>query len=345
MSKPAIKIASLTFEIAAAGTVPTEAHLLPVGPFRAEDGRPYDTEAWQLDAAIAANVIQRLQDRKNDTLIDYEHQSLRSEYNGQPVIAAGWFHDMQWRDGKGLYAVGVDWTSTAKQRITDKECRYISSVFYYYSGTGEVLDIISVALTNTPAIDGLDSLDDDGLATLSKRFSLPNLNQETTDMATPQEELAALKVHHEGTKQQLAILSAERDTLKTSLAALTTERDNMKIEIAALKSEKEAAALMTEKKEHAALLTAALTEGRLTPAQKPWAEKQSLAALTEYLEATGPLPLTKTQVSGREDSNGVDQQDPAALAAAATKYQTQQAALGIQIDDITAIQHVRGSHV
>lgn len=296
MSKPAIKVAALAFEISS--TVPGEAHLLPVGPFRAADGRPEDCEAWQLDAEIAANVIQRLRDRKNDTLIDYEHQSLRSEWNGQPVIAAGWFHDMQWRDGKGLYAIGVDWTATAKQRIADKECRYISAVFYYYSATGEVLDVISVALTNTPAIDGLDGLDDDdGLAALSKRFSIPNLNPENSDMAKPEEELAVLKVHYEGTQQQLAILTAERDTLKTQLAALTTERDTLTGELAALNKQITEAAVAAEAQQKTDLITAALTDGRMAPALKPWAEKQTLAALTEFLETSGPLPMTHKQTS------------------------------------------------
>ncbi|MDP2202276.1 MAG: phage protease [Methylicorpusculum sp.] len=299
MSKPAVKVASLAFEIAAGATVPNEAHLLPVGPFRSDDGRPEDSEAWQLDAAIAANVIQRLRDRKNDTLIDYEHQSLRSEYNGQPVIAAGWFHDMHWREGKGLYATGVDWTAAAKQRITDKEYRFISAVFYYYSATGEILDVISVALTNTPAIDGLDGLgDDDGLATLSKRFSLPDLNPETTDMPTPQEELAALRVTHVQTETALATLTAERDTLKNQLAALVSESDTLKTQVAALTQAQADAVQAADQQKHADLLAAALTDGRLAPAQKPWAEKQSLAALTEYLEATGPLPLVNKQAGG-----------------------------------------------
>lgn len=291
MSKPAVKLASLAFEIAADAAVPGEAHLLPVGPFRAADGRPEDCDAWLLDATIAASVIQRLRDRQNDTLIDYEHQSLRSEWNGQPVIAAGWFHDMQWRDGKGLYAVGVDWTKTAKQRITDKEYRYISAVFWYYSGTGEVLDVISVALTNTPAIDGLDDLDAGELATLTKRFSLPD--PEHTDMATPQEELAALRVTHANTETAVAALTAERDTLKTQLAALTTERDTLTGELAALNKQINDTKAAAETQQKTDLITAALTDGRLAPALKPWAEKQSVAALTEYLETSGPLSITQ----------------------------------------------------
>ncbi|WP_026600502.1 phage protease [Methylomonas sp. 11b] len=295
MSKPAVKLASLAFEIAADGAVPGEAHLLPVGPFRAADGRPEDCEAWLLDATIAASVIQRLRDRKNDTLIDYEHQSLRAEWNGQPVIAAGWFHDMQWRDGKGLYAVGVDWTKTAKQRITDKEYRYISAVFWYYSGTGEVLDVVSVALTNTPAIDGLDDLGEEGMAALNKRFSLPDPNPEHTDMATPQEELAALRVTHANTETALASLTAERNTLKTQLAALTAEHDAVVGELAALTKQINDDKAAAEVQKKTDLITAALTDGRLAPALKPWAEKQTIAALTEYFETTGPLPITQRQ--------------------------------------------------
>ncbi|MCQ8103252.1 phage protease [Methylomonas sp. SURF-2] len=306
MSKPAVKVASLAFEIAGGANVSTEAHLLPVGPFRADDGRPWDCEAWQLDAAIAANVIQRLRERKNDTLIDYEHQSLRSEYNGQPVIAAGWFHDMEWRDGKGLYAMGVDWTAAAKQRIADKEYRYISAVFYYYSATGEVLDVISVALTNTPAIDGLDGLDDDdGIATLSKRFSLPNLNPENTDMPRPEEELAALRVTHAQTETTLAALTAERDTLKTSLAALTAERDDLETQVAALTKEKADAAQAAEETEKTNLLDALAK--KVEPVILDGLKTLSLADLKAMSEKLADHPLTQRQ-TGDEHSTG-----PAAL--------------------------------
>lgn len=295
MPKPLPRFASLAFEIAPSDSVPNEAHLLPPGTFRAEDGRPEGIAGWQLDALTAQRVIERLRSRKNDTLIDYEHQSLLAKSNGKPVVAAGWFHDMEFRDGKGLYATGIEWTANAKQHIASREYRYISAVFFY-TGSGEVFDVVSVALTNTPALDGLDSLDAGELASLTKRFSLPNPETENDDMATPQEELAALKVTHANTEQSLAALTAERDTLKTSLAALTTERDNLKTQVVALTQEKADAAQAAEQQKHTDLLNAALTDGRLTPAQKPWAEKQSLAALSEYLGATNPLPITKPQV-------------------------------------------------
>ena len=104
------------------------------------------------------------------------------------------------------------------------------------------------------------------------------------------------------TPEQLAALTAERDGLKSNVAALTAERDSLSDQVVALKAkvaaaeeEKAKVALAAEKAKHTDLLTAALTDGRLTPAQKSWAEKQSLAALTEYLDASAPLPILQMQ--------------------------------------------------
>lgn len=342
MSKPSVRLAALAFEIAPGSDVPTEAHLLPAGEFRAEDGRPLDTESWKLNAAIAAQVIERLRQRKNDTLIDYEHQSLRAEYNGQPVPAAGWFHDMEYRDGKGLYAISIEWTANARQRITEREYRYISAVFFYYVGTGEVLDVISVALTNTPAIDGMDSLDAGDLATLTRKYQIADLTLENDPMAKAEEELGALRVSHAELTAKHDAATTNVATLTTQVAALTAERDTLKVTVAALEQEKADIAKAAAEEKHKDLLVAALKDGRLTPAQKGWAEKQDLASLTEYLDATNPHPATKAQASARHDGGGVDTQDANALAIAARKYQSEQAALGIAVSVIDAVEHVMG---
>ena len=113
------------------------------------------------------------------------------------------------------------------------------------------------------------------------------------------------------TPEQIAALTQERDTAKTTLVALTTERDALKTNVAALTAERDAAAAQlaalkadADKAAHAALLTAALTDGRLTPAQKPWAEKQNLAALTEFLDsATAVADLTKRQAKPGDAGN------------------------------------------
>lgn len=298
--------ASLTFEL---GAVTTEAHLLPVGPFRAEDGRPEDAAAWQLDSKIAAKVIALVGKRKTDMLIDYEHQALRCEDNGQKVIAAGWGvgNKLEWRDGKGLYLTNIAWTEDAAEEIAKKQYRYISAVFLYEPVTGVVLDIWNVTLTNTPGLDGLDPL-----AALNRQLlNYPNeqnpkplTGEPPMSGQTPEAQLAALTVKFETANSSLAALKAEHTTLKASHAALTIKHDDLQKENTALKAEKAAASEAAEKAEHEGLLTAALKDGRIAPAQKAWAEKQPLAALKEYLESSNPLLPNKRQA---DLDNGGDQ--------------------------------------
>lgn len=302
-------VAALAFELLPGdGGIPVEAHLLPPGPFRALDGRPGTMEGvhcqdWQLDAAIAARVIARAAAQKTDILIDFEHQSLRSAENGKRAEAAGWIpRSIEWREGKGLYALNISWVGDTPDLIAQKKYRYISAVFMFDLITGEVLEIISVALTNTPALDGLDALAD-----LARKHSVFSTEEEA-DMAD-EKQVAALTSERDGLKTQVTSLTAERDGLKTQLATLTAERDAQKTKLDALEKEKADAALASEKAKHAELLTAALNDGRLTPAQKAWAEKQSLADLTEYLEATNPLAVLKKQTDGKDGGNGLTQEE------------------------------------
>ncbi len=132
--------------------------LLPAGHFRASDGRPKDVSGWFLDGTIAAKLIREATTQIIDFVIDYEHQTLQAAQNGKPAPAAGWFHTLEWRDGDGLYVTDARWTDTAAKMLTAQEYRYISPVFQYESKTGNVEKVISAALTNNPALDGLTDL-------------------------------------------------------------------------------------------------------------------------------------------------------------------------------------------
>ena len=292
--------AALTFELVpGADGITTEAHLLPVGPFRSTDVRPVECAAWQLDAQIAAKVIARAAARKTDTVIVYEHQDLHSKTNGQKVLAAGWVpNTLEWREGKGLYAVNIGWTGDARREISNKQYRYISSLFCYDAITGEVLEIISIALTNTPGVDGLDALAAMARVALSRGEFSDFTTTGANDMPD-EKQVAALTVERDGLNTKVAALTADLDKSTKQVAALTTERDALAAKVAAVDKEKADAALAADKAKHAELLLAALTDGRLVPAQKPWAEKQSLAALTEYLEATNPIAALTRQADGK----------------------------------------------
>lgn len=135
-----------------------EVQLLPAGEFRATDGRPANLPAWKINAAIAARIIGIASRAANDIVIDYEHQTILATKNGQPAPAAGWFKQMEWREGVGLFATDVRWTPRAAAMIRAREYRYFSPTFSFDPATGEVTKILHAGLTNSPALDGMASV-------------------------------------------------------------------------------------------------------------------------------------------------------------------------------------------
>ena len=111
-----------------------------------------------MDSAIAASLIAARPASASPQVIDYEHQTLLKEKNGQPAPAAGWFKGLEYRPGQGLFMTGVDWTDRARSMIVAGEYRYLSPVFSFDPNSGAVKVLHSVALTNTPALTGLTDL-------------------------------------------------------------------------------------------------------------------------------------------------------------------------------------------
>lgn len=132
--------------------------LLPATNFRAKDGRPLEVDSWKINRQIALSIINKANALKDDMVIDYEHQTMESAKNGYPAPAAGWFKQLEWIDGEGLFALGVQWTAQAKQLIRNAEYRYISPVLDYNKITGEVTNIAMAALVNFAAIDGMNKM-------------------------------------------------------------------------------------------------------------------------------------------------------------------------------------------
>ncbi|HHQ4786552.1 TPA: phage protease [Aeromonas hydrophila] len=134
--------------------------LLPVGPFKARDGRPFDVVGghWQLDGQIAAALIARAKALGQDILIDYDHQTLKTDQNGQPAPAAGWYNgdEIEWREGQGLF-IKPRWTERAAALVAAKEYRFLSAVFPY-DAQGRPLELRMTAITNDPGVVGMQAL-------------------------------------------------------------------------------------------------------------------------------------------------------------------------------------------
>ena len=298
----AVAIAACTATLTAA----SEVQLFPAGAFRGVDGRPEGIPHWRIDATAAQRVMALAAGRANRFTIDYEHQTLLAEKNGQPAPAAGFFKRLEWREGKGLYATDVEWTARAKAMIEAGEYRYFSPVFRFDTTSGEVLELLMGAITNTAAIDGMDAV-----AAAAKLFRTEQPEEETR-MTLLQKLIADLGLPEATTEEQAVAactaLKVKADAAATDIAAakaaapdparfvpVETMRD-LQTQLAAARSE-------ATKREVADLVDPALADGRLLPAQEKWARElgqKDVAALKSYLETAQPIAALKaTQTGGK----------------------------------------------
>lgn len=360
-SKPSQAVALAA--CASALSVDGEIQLLPAGSFHAVDGRPHDAPCWLTNADIAEKLIADIAARANPLVIDYEHQTLLAAENGQPAPAAGWFKALRWEDGVGLFAT-VEWTGRASEHIDAGEYKYISPVIAYDKATGAITRIINAALTNNPAIDGMAEVVarltaefnpqenltmniDELLERLRYLLNLPTMST-AEEVATELqkavdairggqgdgEAIAANTLGIVGLAQaratDIATLTAKVDTATAALTAAQAE-------LAALKAEKVEA-------EVSGIVEAALTAGRLLPAQKDAAielGRANLAALGKMIEGATPLTaLAGTQTGGKAPAAPADPNDSVAISALARKYQAEELAAGRTVNAAQAVQHV-----
>lgn len=331
-------IAALTFAIGTAAGARVQ--LLPAGEFKATDGRPMPFGTWKLTEKNAPSVVAMVHARKNDFVIDYEHQTQLADTNGQPAPAAGWFKKVEFVPGEGLFATDARWTARATGYIGADEYRYISAVFAFHPTTGEVQRLMCAALTNNPGLDGMDEVQ---LAALTARFSTADIDPASFSVDNPSENsmnpvlMALLKA--------LGLPETEATTAEQAVSAVATlkaEADKvagLATEVAALKAapakgdpdptkyvalEKfnelhgEVAVLRAGSvdREVDELITTARAEGKCSPVvEAVWRGigKADLAQLKALIDKTpaNPALAGQSQTSGKQVSKQLDPKAPA----------------------------------
>lgn len=284
-----------------------EVRLLPAGRFLPADGRRLDVPGWTLDAEAATQVIARFNARRDARVIDYEHQTIYAETNGQPAPAAGWFAALEWREGDGLYATDVEWTAKAAAHIEAREYRYISPVFSY-DRQGRVLAVLHAGITNNPGLDGLTDL-----AALTARFQQ---TEEETDMDL-KALLAALGLAEDKTEADvlsavtaLTAAAGQVDELNGQITALKAQVGNPDpaafVPVGAVAALQQQLATLTAQVAGAEidrLIETGLADGRILPAMETWARElggKDTAQLKSYLANASPVAALKgTQTGGQ----------------------------------------------
>ncbi|WP_185843490.1 phage protease [Pseudoalteromonas luteoviolacea] len=296
--------------------------VLPDGFFKSSiDGRPSDTEhgAWLMDDIAWTMLKHYLNSRTNDLHFDYEHQTIFAEQNGKPAPASGWVAPdaFEYVPGQGVFALNVKWTPRASTAIRDDEYRYISPVFDY-GPDGRPILFRHFALTNDPAIDGMENVvalktKTPGDKTMNEAQKLLKLlgvtvadGQEPTaeQYTTATTALKALKTKADETDSKTAQLKNANE----QVAALKAANGNSQVDLTKWVPRadydalaKETTALRTENSTLSIeqQIEKAREEGRISNAETNYftqlGEQQGAAVLKTQLDARTPIAALKNQ--------------------------------------------------
>lgn len=282
--------------------VPEEIKILPFGRVHSQKGDfTVDDESFEL-------IQKQFRDRKLDLVIDYEHQTL----SDVQAPAGGWIKDIT--RGDDAIIAKVEWTARARDYLKNREYRYLSPVVMVRKRDQRATSIHSVALTNTPAIDGMfavvNSLDiediDEGgtvmdLKELAKALGLPETaTEEEVKKAVEEAAKAAAKEKEDGNRDEggeeaasgmevvanstiLKLLDLKEDAktedVAASIMALKAGGSDVTAEILALKQK-------MEQREADDAVALALREGKITAAQADWAKEYALKDMDGFKKFT-----------------------------------------------------------
>lgn len=318
--------------------VPTEIKILPLGRVHSQKGDfNVDEESFEL-------IRKQFKDRKLDLVIDYEHQTL----SDVQAPAGGWIKELY--KGEDAIIAKVEWTAKAAEYLKNKEYRYLSPVVLVRKRDQKATAIHSVALTNTPAIDGMfalvNSLDIEDISEggnimdlkeLAKALGLPEtateeeIKKAVEDAAKAAERLKEMeekkpedKPEEGGKPQEVAevvanstILSmlglkegAKTEDVAASIMALKTGTPDTQAELLALKQR-------MQERDADEEVQKALKAGKITAAQSGWAKSYALKDMDGFKgfveKAPVVVPPGKLELKDAPAAPGSDEVDVAIL--------------------------------
>lgn len=257
---------------------PTEFHIWPFGIVETSKGD------FLFDELAAHSVLTTWREQGLELSLDYGHAA----YHGGDAPAAGWFN-LELRED-GLWAVDVQWSPKADKHLRNREYRYISPWFNYDEESSRILDLVNIALTNTPATFNLRPLVAGRSAPEEENKMEPNTLAATLGLSqgTPEPQVLAevLALRSFGSAMQELTGTQDRDS---AMGVITAWREGaaQTEQLSRRVQELETAAENAERED---LIQQALTDRKLTPAQAAegaFARTAPLATLKAYL-STAP---------------------------------------------------------
>lgn len=254
------------------GEAPEVISILPLGHVKSSKGE------FEVDAESLEAMKQGIAQRGVDLVVDYEHQTLK----GVQAPAAGWVKAL--RMGDGCIEALVEWTETAAKYLKNKEYRYLSPVITVRKSDGKATGLHSLALTNTPAIEGMtpivnsDNYNEGGQHNmnefLKKLAELLGLGEDATE-ADVEAALKACTEENKSLKDKAAQLpEADKIVANKAVCELLglkagAPADDVSAKIKELKRK-------NAERDATDAVELALKGGKITPAQKGWAKEYAL---------------------------------------------------------------------
>jgi len=238
--------------------------------------------SFDFDASAADALTAEFNSRSRDLVIDFEHSTL----SGNEAPAAGWIDRLE-KTAEGLTAHVKYWTDKAKEYLTQGEYRYFSPTLLFEHGGKTPAALHSVALTNHPALHGVDAL-------------VANDNQPKTRKDTTMDQELQDAIRKVLGDTALALTDADGEkAVAAKLSALADELPVLR-EKAAKCDELQAARTEAEK---LSLFDRGLKRRAFCNAQKAALMKLPLEDLREFEKNTPdnaalPLPLPKPEKQG-----------------------------------------------
>lgn len=273
--------------------VPNEIRILPLGNVHSQKGDfIVDDESFEL-------IREHFKDRKLDLVIDYEHQTLKDIQ----APAGGWIKEIYKTDD--AICAKVEWTPKATEYLKNKEYRYLSPVVIVRKADRKAIELHSVALTNTPAIDGMfaivNSLNINDnmqggikmeLQEIAKLLGLPEtateeeIRKALQETRTPETmKSGGVCGSEEGKKKNQACANKAADATILSMLGLKEDAkvedvaaSIMRLRVGGEDVQKEIFSLkeQLQKRNAEDSVNAALKSGKITAAQKEWAMAYAL---------------------------------------------------------------------
>jgi phage I-like protein len=281
--------------------------------------------AFTLDDAAFESCIRAFEMQRNPTPVDYEHASVRDVAKAP---AAGWVQKLELR-GEDLWAQ-VEWTKTAAEEIRSGEYRFCSGVFVFdkpdrKSGEPVACSLHSIALTNTPFIDGQKPI------VLSQRVALKGGPMEIERSAF-EDALKALEGDKLTEAQLTALIKSVAEMAKAQNPDAEADSAELEIEV----EEPETAAMSDEPKEDEKALSAEMPP-EMPMADAPLDPAGVMAELESIAAAMGKdLPALLAYLKEMAAAGDSAASNPAALSAEVAALKTTVLSYGKQLSKYRA---------